>query len=167
MASLEITVSGAAKDIERALDGVNVVQYYQVHDKVVRVMAKTVSERARWIAPRSERNPKRPDLKRSKSQLAKADWRYPLWRSITYGVRKHNRGAYAVVGPSWPKGNKAHFNTAHKKGFREVVYWGKHQAIPWPSIRNYLMQASDETKARQIGAAEAEIRKFLRANFGG
>jgi hypothetical protein len=82
----------------------------------------------------------------------------------------------AVIGPRWPKGNKAYFNTSPKgnAGHR----WGKagqqyqrtrngrtetYTAIaakPRSQIRNWIVQAFDETKSQQLAAMKAKLTEL-------
>lgn len=164
----KVTITGPddAK-INAMLDIVGQMKRYQAVDKMVSAMGKVALVRARILAPKSAENPKRPDKKRSKKQRQQANWDIVYYKTLRVVTRKTNTGAYAVLGPKWPDGNKIHFNTARKKGSRKVVYWGVDQNRREPSIRNHLIQACDETQAQMVTAARAALEKFLHQNFGG
>ena len=157
-------------EIDRKLDMVNQMIYWQVHDHATRAMGKIVLVRARALAPSAANNPKgNPHRKRAKTQRLDGnyDWEYPIRRALRAEFRRTNKGGYVVVGPEYPRGNKIHFLTMQKKASRgngraRMVYWGKDSGKERIAIRNFIQQASDETRAEQKAAALAAIEKFLR-----
>jgi hypothetical protein len=134
-----------------------------VQSQVVRAGAKPIVKRARQLAPRSTNAPAGPYRdrrsnrdKRSKKQRGEADWDYPLWKTIKQVVRKGKFASLAVIGPEWPKGNKEHFNTS--PGGRRQVLWGTHTGKIVPQIRNWIVQAFDETRPQQLLGDETEAQ---------
>lgn len=149
--------------IDGLLNVVGQMEKYKASDKMVAAMARVILARARQLVPHGTQTDRDA---RSSAQKAAADWESRLYRSIAMAVRKTTRLAYAVVGPSWPKGSKAYFNVAYKKGSRAVWYWGKNMGFAKPAIRNWLLQAADETKSQQIQAAKTALVKFLKDAYG-
>lgn len=144
-------------ELNRMFDAVPQLERYRVLDQVVRAGAIPVRKRARQLAPRST---KADRDKRSKNQRSEADWDYPLWKTVKYVVRKYGkRIGIAVVGPEWPGGNKAYFNTSPSG--REQVLWGRRTGRTIPQIRNWIVQAFDETKPQQLAAMKAKLRTLL------
>jgi hypothetical protein len=144
-------------ELKRMFDAVPVLERYSVSDKVVRAGAKHIVNRARQLAPRSTQVDRE---KRSKSQRASADWNYPLWKTIKLVVRKYARAAgVGVVGPEWPKGNKAYFNTSPRG--RQQVLWGKRTGRTIPQIRNWIVQAFDETKQKQLASMKSKLKELM------
>ena len=144
-------------EIKRMFDAIPKLEHYDVTAKAVRAGAKPIVKRARRLAPRSTPASR---AKRSASQRKNADWDYPLWKTIAQVVRKPRRSAsYSVVGPKWPKGNKAYFNTG--PGGREQVLWGKRTGKIIPQIRNWIVQAYAETKTQQATQIKIQLRKLM------
>jgi hypothetical protein len=141
------------KELARMFDAVPILDRHKVADKVLKAGAKPVVKRARQLAPRSTQADRD---KRSDKQRGAADWDYPLWKTIAHVVRKYRTGGFAAIGPRWPKGNKAYFNTS-PKGRRQVL-WGKPTGRTLPQIRNWIVQAFDETKGQQLGAMKAKLK---------
>lgn len=145
------------EELNRQFDMVPMLERGKVIDKTVKAGTDPIVQRARALAPRSQGK-----SKRSKSQAAKADWAYPLWKTIKRVIRKYdNRYGLGVVGPEWPKGNKAYFNTSPKGRKRKL--WGKDPtpesglSATAPQVRNWIVQAFDETKSQQLDAMKAEL----------
>lgn len=142
-------------DLERMFNMVPKLERFKVTDQVVKAGTAPIVKRARELAPRQKGK-----NKRSKSQRAKADWDYPLWKTIKRVIRKYNsRYGIGIVGPEWPKGNKAYFNTS-PKGRREVL-WGKPTGRTVAQIRNWIVQAFDETKPAQLSAMKAKLTELM------
>jgi hypothetical protein len=162
------------EQLNKMFDAVPKLEQYKVLDKTVDAAAAVVVKRAQSLAPRSKDSDRK---KRSKSQRDNADWNYPLWKTIGKVIRKYaNRYGLAVIGPKWPKGNKAYFNTSPKgnAGHR----WGKAgqqyqrtrngktetytamPAKPRAQIRNWIVQAFDETKPQQLAAMKAKLTEL-------
>ena len=144
-------------ELQKMFGGVAQLNRYEVGDKVVRAGAASIVTRARALAPRSTQESRE---KRSKNQKASADWNYPLWKTIKMVVRKYQRGnAGAIVGPEWPKGNKAYFNTSPQG--RKQVLWGKVTGRTIPQIRNWIVKAFDETRPQQLAAMKNKLRTLM------
>lgn len=148
------------------------LEYYKVLDKTIEAGAKIVADRARQLAPRSKKS---DTDKRSDKQKQAADWSYPLWKTIKYKVKRYGgvRG-FGIVGPTWPRGTKAYFNTSPKgnKGH----HWGRagasyvrkdgsvHIAGPAKAraqIRNWIVMAFDETRSQQLDAMKTTLTTLL------
>jgi hypothetical protein len=156
-------------EIERMFKAVPILERYAVQSKVVRAGAKPIVKRARQLAPRSTNAPAGPYRdrrsnrdKRSKKQRGEADWDYPLWKTIKQVVRKGKFASLAVIGPEWPKGNKEHFNTS--PGGRRQVLWGTHTGKIVPQIRNWIVQAFDETRPQQLQAMKRKLKQLMDYN---
>lgn len=151
-------------EIASMLGTIPKLEQYKVTDKVVAAGAEPVVKRARELAPRSSKTG--TSKKRSKNQRGKADWDYPLWKTIKRVIRRYGsvRGL-AVVGPEWPRGNKAYFNTSPKG--RKVYYWGKNANKTAAQVRNWIVQAFDETKEAQLSAMKAKLTETVDAMMKG
>lgn len=144
-------------ELSAMFDAVPILERAEVSFHVLRAGATPIVKRARQLAPRSTAEMR---AKRSKSQKKQADWDYPLWKTINLVVRGGRRAAgIAVIGPEWPKGNKAYFNTSPKG--REQYFWGRFSGRRVPQIRNWIVQAFDETKAQQLMAMKLKIRTLM------
>ena len=145
-------------DLDKMFNMVPKLERYKVLDKATGEASKIVVKRARDLAPRSSLTG--TDKKRSKSQRDKANWHVPLWKTIKKVFRKYqNRYGVAVIGPEWPTGNKAYFNTSPKG--RKQVLWGKVTGRVVAQIRNWIVQAFDETKGQQLDAMKASIKSTV------
>jgi hypothetical protein len=144
-------------DLKRMFDAVPILQRHKVADQTVRAGARPIVTKARQLAPRGDRTG--TSKKRSKSQQAKANWNIPLWKTISMVVRKYAVNASAIVGPKWPEGNKAYFNTG--PGGRRQVLWGKVTGVTVPQIRNWIVQAFDETKPQQLSAMKKKLKQLM------
>ena len=144
-------------DLKRMWDMVPKLERYQVLDKATREVGKVVVDRAQQLAPRSSKTG--TNNKRGKNQAKEANWNYPLWKSIRMVVRKYSRVTIVVIGPKHPEGNKAYFNTS-PDGRRQVL-WGLRTGKRIPQIRNWIVQAFDETKAQQMSAMKASLQTSI------
>ena len=143
-------------ELNRMFDAIPKLEKFGVLDKTCKAGADVVMKRARELAPRSTEVSRN---KRSKSQQSKADWNYPLWKTIKRIVRKYqNRYGVAVIGPEWPKGNKAYFNTSPKG--RKQVLWGKRTGRVVPQIRDWIVQAFDETRPQQLASIKEKLTQL-------
>lgn len=150
-------------ELKRMFDAVPALERHKVTDKALNASGKVVLDRARQLAPRGNQVDRE---KRSDSQKQRANWNTPLWKTIAKKYVKNNRGGGVIlVGPKWPDGNKAYFNTSPKG--RRVFYWGKDAGITKPQIRNWIVQAFDETKTQQLAAMKASITASMDAIFKG
>jgi hypothetical protein len=148
-------------DIDKMFHVVPKIERYKALDKVVSAGAKVIAKRARELAPRSAQTGSAK--KRTAKQWQEADWEYPLWKTIKHIVRKYQYHAHGVVGPEWPKGNKAYLNTSPKG--RVKVLWGKKTGQIVPQVRNWIVQAFDETRPQQLDAMRKELNKFVEQLF--
>lgn len=143
-------------ELDRMFNAVPILDRHKVADKVLRAGAKPIVKRAQQLAPRSTQEDRD---KRTDAQRSSADWDYPLWKTIKHVVRKYRTGGFAAIGPEWPKGNKAYFNTSPKG--RKQVLWGRVTGRVIPQVRNWIVQAFDETKSQQLGAIKAKLKTVL------
>jgi hypothetical protein len=143
-------------ELKRMFDMVPKLDQYKVGDQVVTAGTQPIVKRARELAPRGN---KADRAKRSKKQRDKADWEYPLWKTIKRVIRKYQRYTNGVVGPEWPKGNKAYFNTSPNG--RRVFLWGKATGKVAVQVRNWIVQAFDETKPQQLAAMKAKLTTLI------
>ena len=161
-------------ELARMFDAVPILDRHKVADKVLKAGAKPVVKRARQLAPRSTQADRD---KRSDSQRGAADWDYPLWKTIDHVVRKYRTGGFAAIGPRWPKGNKAYFNTSprgnkgslwgtsgkqyRRRSSRSASTYSDYTAPAAKrrvQIRNWIVQAFDEIKGQQLGAMKAKLK---------
>jgi len=166
MAKIDIKIKMPSDaELAKMFGGVHQLDRYRVGDQVVRAGASPIVKRARSLAPRSTQESRN---KRSRNQQASADWNYPLWKTIKMVVRKYQRGnAGAVVGPEWPKGNTAYFNTSPRGRVRKL--WGKNPSVfsganlstIAPQIRNWIVKAFDETKPQQLSAMKEKLKAVM------
>jgi hypothetical protein len=148
-------------EAKRMFDAVPILERYKVADKTLREGSKVILTKARQLAPRQ--TAAKRDLRSSK-QRQSADWDTPLWKTVKRVVRKQKRGnGFAVIGPEWPKGNKAYFNTS--PAGRKRVLWGKQPknlSPVAPQVRNWIVKAFDETRSAQLAAMKAKLRTLMR-----
>ena len=153
-------------DLKRMFDAVPILQRHKVADQTVRAGARPIVTKARQLAPRGDRTG--TSKKRSKTQKKKfgiydenkdQNRHIPLWKTISMVVRKYAVNASAIVGPKWPEGNKAYFNTG--PGGRRQVLWGKVTGVTVPQIRNWIVQAFDETKPQQLSAMKKKLKQLM------
>ena len=157
---IDLNMQGMPTDAElkKMFDAVPILDQYRVSDQVLRAGSAPIVKRARQLAPRSTQEDRN---KRSRKQRQSADWDYPLWKTIKRVVRKYNNArGVAVVGPEWPKGNKAYFNTSPSG--REQVFWGNRTGRTVKQVRNWIVQAFDETKSQQLSAMKTKLQKLMR-----
>jgi hypothetical protein len=140
-------------ELNKMFNAVPTLERYKVGDKAIRAGVKPIVKRARQLAPRDRVG---HGKKRSKKQQAEARWDIPLWKTISHVVRKYDRSTTGVVGPKWPDGNKAYFNTA--PGGRRVFYWGKDAGKKKAQVRNWIVEAFDETRSQQLAAMKIELQ---------
>jgi len=145
-------------EINAMFDAVPILEKHKVTDKVLTAMVRPIVKRARQKAPRQTETQRD---KRGKNQEGQADWRTPLWKTITRVVRKYDRGrGFAMVGPSWPKGNKAYFNTSPTG--RRQVFWGLRTGKTVATVHDWITEAGDETRGQQKAAAKAKLKELMR-----
>ena len=144
-------------ELRRMFDAVPILIRHGVADQVVRAGSQPVVKRARQLSPRSS-NTGTAD-KRSRQQRLEANWEIPLWKTIKRVVRKYSANATAIIGPEWPEGNKAYFNTSPKG--RKQWFWGRFTGRTVAQIRNWIVQALDETRSQQLAAMKAKLRQKM------
>lgn len=150
-------------EINKMFNAVPVLEQHRVADQVVRAGSRAVLSRAKRLAPRGEVTG--TSKKRSRSQQSKANWNLPLWKSIALVVRKYKTNGTAIIGPRWPEGNKAYFNTSPSG--RKQVLWGRVTGKTVPQIRNWIVQAFDETKSEQLAAMKKKLQQKMKEIWGG
>lgn len=144
-------------DMKRMFDAVPILQRHKVADQTVRAGCKPIVAKARQLAPRGDRTG--TSKRRSKAQQAQANWNIPLWKTIAMVVRKYSANAAGIVGPKWPDGNKAYFNTGPSG--RKQVLWGKVTGVTVPQVRNWIVEAFDETKPQQLEAMKKKLKALM------
>lgn len=157
--SLDTSNLPSDAEIAQMFDAVPILERHGVADKTLRAGAAPVVQRARRLAPRSNQDDRD---KRSAKQKASADWNFPLWKTIKQVVRKYDADGFAVVGPEYPKGNKAYFNTSPDGRIRKL--WGhlpKSLSVIVPQIRNWIVRAFDETREAQLGAMKKKLQSLM------
>jgi hypothetical protein len=152
-------------ELERQWNMVPKLERYGVGDKTTRAAGKIVLDRVKQLTPRSSQTGSAK--KRSKTQRSAADWAPPLWKGMSMAVRKYATSTWAWVGPRWRDGQKIYFIAEWKKQTRRAFYWGR----PGPvvrKLRNWIVQAFDETKGQQLDAMKESIKstvdQVMRAN---
>jgi hypothetical protein len=153
--SISVDVDGM-EEVLAMLNRVDSNVMFKVTDKAMRKANKIVERRAKQLAPRSSVTGSAK--KRAKRQSESADFDYPLHKSITSRVWKHENGAVGVIGPGWPRGNKAFFNSARKG--RRVFYWGKPQGTTYRQ-EDWLKRSLDETSREVEQTLVDEIRDAI------
>lgn len=152
-------------ELSRMFDAVPLLDRHQVFDKVLRAGARPVVTRAKQLAPRSSKTGSKD--KWSKKMLVdggaggtpRGKAETPLWKTIALVVRKYMKGGVSVVGPKWPEGNKAYFNTG-PSGRRQFL-WGRNTGVVVAQIRNWIVQAFEETKPLQLSAMKKKLRQLM------
>lgn len=135
------------------------LKQYQVLDTVLASGAAPIIKKAIQLTPKSSETGTAD--KRSAKQKAAANWQIPLWKTIAKVTRKYGaKFGIVVIGPKWPEGNKAYFNTSPKG--RRVWYWGKDSGKTKSQVRNWIVQAADETLSEQDKAMEKTIKRLVR-----
>lgn len=144
-------------ELTAMFDMVPQLEKYKVGDRVVDAGTGPIVKRARELAPKSSETG--TAAKRSKNQKKEAKWDYPLYKTIKRVIRKYAVHTHGVIGPEWPKGNKAYFNTSPKG--REQYLWGHATGKRVAQIRNFIVQAFDETRPQQLEAMKVALGKAL------
>jgi hypothetical protein len=151
-------------EIEKMFNAVPILERYVVQSATVRAGGRIVTKRARQLAPRSSNTGSKDKWSKSmytgsESRSARKVSEVPLWKTVKQVVRKGRYSSLAVIGPEWPKGNKAHFNTS-PSGRRQVL-WGTHTGKIVPQIRNWIVQAFDETRPQQLAAMKRKLKQLM------
>lgn len=153
-------------ELKRMFDAVPLLHRHQVFDKTLRAGSRPVVTRAKQLAPRSSATGTTD--KWSAKMLVdggtggtpRSKGETPLWKTIAQVVRKYTTAGVAVVGPKWPEGNKAYFNTGPNG--RRQFFWGTDTGLVVAQIRNWIVQAFDETKAAQLSAMKKKLQQLMR-----
>lgn len=143
-------------DMKRMFDAVPQLRKHDVMKAATKAGGKVIEKKARELTPRGKQSDRD---KRSKSQKAAADWNFPLWKTITMISKSYERAAVAWIGPGWPKGNKAYFFTSTNG--RRVWYWGRNQGRIATQVRNWIVQAAEQTKGEQLSAMKQVIKQKM------
>lgn len=161
-------------ELNRMFDAIPKLEKFGVLDKAIRPAAKIVAKRAGQLAPPEKPRSEKEKNKRSISQRSEANWNIPLRSTIGLVVRKYqNRYGMAVIGPKWPQGNKAYFNTSpkgnkgHLWGYAGQSYPRRDGKVhiaaaakPRAQIRDWIVQAFDETRPQQLASIKEELTKL-------
>jgi len=141
------------RELAKMFDAVPQLKRHDVMGATTTAGAKVIVARAKDLAPRGTDADRQ---KRSAKQKASANWNTKLHTTIDYVTRKGNRLAFSIVGPKHPSGNKAYFNSP-KSGSRQHKLWGRDAGRVKSAIRNWIVQAFDETKPAQLSAMKAAL----------
>lgn len=152
-------------ELKRLFNAVPLLERNKVFDATLRAGGNEIAKRARQLAPRSSKTGSAK--KWSKKMLVdggtggtpRSKAEKPLWKTIALVVRKYGTGGVSVVGPKWPEGNKAYFNTSPSG--RKQVLWGTRTGRAVVPIRNWIVQAFDETKQLQLSAMKKKLRQKM------
>lgn len=153
-------------ELERMFHAVSVLDRYQVFDKTLRAGSRPVVARARQLAPRSSATGTTDKWSRKMlvdggtGGAPRSRGETPLWKTIALVIRKYTRAGVSVVGPKWPEGNKAYFNTGPSG--RRQFFWGDDTGLVVAQIRNWIVQAFDETRALQLAAMKKKLQQLMR-----
>ena len=142
-------------ELAKMFDAVSLLRRHDVMRTTTKAGGRVVEVRAKAIAPRgteADRN------KRSAKQKAAADWNTRLHTTIGMVTRGGNRRSFTIIGPRYPKGNKAYLNSP-KSGERRHVLWGRDTGRIKVSIRNWIVQAFDETRGEQLSQMKGALTK--------
>ncbi len=124
-------------------------------DKALKAGAQPIVSRARQLAPRGSQEDRD---KKSAKQKRGASWNKRLHTTIIMVTRKYGKNkGLAVIGPKWPDGNKAYFDSSPRG--REVWYWGKKAGVVRPRKRDWINDAATETRTKTLSAMRREIEK--------
>lgn len=163
---------------------VGAFERHKVGDRVVTAGSTVVLKRAKELAPRDIKNNAKKRSENQKNSVSKSgvkiNWDIQLRTTMALKVVKTDMGAYAIVGPKYPDGNKAYFNTGpsgnkgHHWGYPGKEYPTKRvkadgtpvvhkagQAKARIQIRNWIVQAADETKSEQVNAMGAKLKEAI------
>jgi hypothetical protein len=145
------------RELAKMFDAIPQLKRHGVLGATTQAGAKVIVSRARQLAPRGNDADRQ---KRSAKQKAAANWNIRLYTTIAEVTRRGNRLAFSIVGPRHPQGNKAYFNSP-KSGSRRHVLWGRDGGRVKTAIRNWIVQAFDETRPAQLAAMKAALTKKI------
>jgi hypothetical protein len=110
-----------------------------------------VLRRARSLVPQSRKTGSR----KKQSKKSQAQWPETLLRQLRVKSKKYATASFAVVGPKSPEGNMANFVQGKP---RRHVLWGKSsQVARYRYQRNWMLQASDESRSEMLAAMKASL----------
>lgn len=148
-------------ELAAMFDAVPMLKRHDVMGATTTAGAKVIVQRAKQLAPRGNDEDRK---KRSATQKAAANWNIRLHTTIAQVTRKGNTRAFSIVGPRHPIGNKAYLNSP-KNGSRRHVLWGRDGGRVKTAIRNWIVQAFDETRSQQLSAMKAALAKKVSEMF--
>lgn len=149
-------------EINKMFDAVPLLVKHDVLKATTKAGAAVVARKAKEYAPRGTEKDRR---KRSKSQLAKANWNIRLHTTIRVVTRGGQRVAFSVVGPKHPEGNKVWFNQG-RKGSRKHILWGKDVGRTYHNRANWIKRAFDESQPEQLRAMKEALTKKVKEMLG-
>lgn len=157
---LDLSSLPTDRELDRMFKATEQLDRYKVGDKAVRAGAKPLLQEARRLTPDGRKTGN--SQRRLKAQASEYNWDKPLKSTIRMVIRKYGTGAFAVVGPKWREGNKAYFNTS-PRGRRRKIYGKDPVTLSRiaPQIRNWIVQAYDVTRSKQLAAMKESLRKSL------
>jgi hypothetical protein len=166
--SLDVKIEDSAK-ILLMLERVHKKARTGVAMDAVEAAGKVIVARAKELAPRGSQTG--TSRKRSKKQSGAARWNIELHTTIGMVQRQNKKGTVSIIGPKWPDGNKAYFNTS--PAGRQRKLWGSNPTAASglstvaPQIRNWIVQAAEETRGAQLAAMRAVIEPEMREAMRG
>jgi hypothetical protein len=130
-------------------------------DRAVRAGATVVLRRARSLVPQS----KKTGSRKKQSWASYAKWQNFLSEQLKVKSVRFPTSSFAVVGPKSPEGNMANFVQGKP---RRHVLWGKstHVAM-YRYQRNWMLQASDESRSESLAAMKASVTADIDKNMKG
>lgn len=169
MAQIELKIEFPTEgEFARLFPTVPVLDRFSVLDRAARAAAKVIHARAKELAPRSAKTGSKKKWSKAmtttgtpKNKTPRRLDERPLWRTVGVTLKKYDGTVWVGVGPTWPDGNKAHFNSAHVKGSRTVVFWGKRTGKQAIQEVNWMQKAGDETQHEQNAAMVASLKKSI------
>lgn len=167
---MQIKLQFDYRKLDAALEQLPVKVQLAALESGVRPAAKVLQQRVKELTPRS-RTSGSSRLWSKKTKAARSGEPELRATVATKVLKPKNNIASALVGFRWPTGNKAHFVLPMKKSTRKVVLWGRVTGREVAKHNDWLRQAFDETRQKQISAFEngvtAAVQKKLRELNGG
>lgn len=151
---VQITTTGQ-RELEAFLERLPVLVRSQggPQDTAIRAANQIVLKRARQLAPVS----KKTGTEKKQSRKSREQWSQEVRRQLASKVKRYDLVTVGLVGAKHPYGNAAHF--MQEKPRRHVL-WGKASAIRgYRVMRNWIVQAFEETRSQQLAAIEVALRK--------
>jgi hypothetical protein len=130
-------------------------------DRAVKAGAAVVLRRARSLVPQS----KKTGSRKKQSWASYAKWQETLSQQLKVKAVRFPTASFAVVGPKSPEGNMANFVQGKP---RRHVLWGKStQVAMYRYQRNWMLQASDESRSEMLAAMKASVISDIDKNMKG